>query len=79
MRNCARNAAGAHPRGLGRLFRSAALVEAARFSNRLGFNRLAEAGKSFQPVRAFPENIDTLVSAEFGAAQGASPGAHRDA
>ena len=49
MRNCDRNAAGAHPRGLGRLFRSAALVEAARFSNRLGFERLAEAGKSIQP------------------------------
>ena len=32
-------------------FRLAALVEAARFSSRLGFDRLAEAGKSIPPVR----------------------------
>ena len=54
MRNCASNAANSCE-GLIHVdwvdfFRSAALVEAARFSNRLGFDRLAEAGKSIQPV-----------------------------
>ena len=52
-----------------------------RFTGGLRMRLYDKAGTLIPTVRsrAFPENIDTLVSAEFGAAQGASAGAHRDA